>query len=529
MKYWILVLFVLGLAVRTRHIDGPLRWEERDIAPALNDISFDPEHIYIPPKAGDHTPLATILAWPFYVSQRHSAWILRIPSVISGSLLGPIAVLALTRIASPRTALIAGICITFNTFLINWSAYFMQEMSFQLFGLLGFIHLEWARRRQSFMILCLTSFFFALSFWSHEFAVVFIPLSFVYLFIHGIRTKSWLLSWKPWVACFIYAILISPYIMWNFSMKSIFSEYSGMSIAQQHILATLLANRGLNIRFLEYFVFGGIRDILHNPGAFELNHIDPLMGTILLCSAIVIPFTRYRSRSEVILATVIFWAVFGFFLVFDLQFRIYRLSILLIPACISAAYIFEDLLSSRKSLFRSIGIILIAYTVVSGTVHVPYAEGAAHRGFRWWRKGPIFDEQPLIDSLVNAQRKREASLVIMPGLFWDHVPLQAEYESGVRFVGGSRETIYSSTFWMRPYSLDEARRLRAVVSCQEDVQGWWDWLELQGYSGTMDVVELEFNGILEDTTMACPLFLFELEHSQPPPVSTIIKRIYQPR
>ena len=468
------------------------------------------------------------MTWPFYMMKPHTAWILRIPSLILGSLLGPIMVFALRRVASARTALIAGVLIAFNTFLINWSAYFMQEMSFQFFGLLGFIYLESARRKDSFRILSLSTVFLALSFWSHEFAFIFIPLAFLYLTIQRNDSKSWLGTWKPWAACFIYIVLISPYIVWNISMKSTFSEHSGMSIAQQHILATLLANRGLNIRFLEFLILGGLHDIGHNPGVFELNHVDPIVGFVLICSSTFIFFTRHRFRPEIVLALVIFWAVVTIFLIFDLQFRIYRLSILIVPASIVTAYLLEDCLSSQKNLIRVAALAIIGYIVVSGSVQVPYAAGAAHRGFRWWRKGPVFCEQPLIDELVDAQRKRNASLVLMPGLFWDHVPLRAEYESGVRFVGGSRETIYSSTFWMRPYTRDEARRLRAVFSCQEDVQSWWEWLESQGYTGTINSKELKFKGILEDTTLVCPVYFFELEHPQPPPVTTLIEHIYHP-
>jgi hypothetical protein len=119
-----------------------------------------------------------------------------------------------------------------------------------------------------------------------------------------------------------------------------------------------------------------------------------------------------------------------------------------------------------------------------------------------------------------------ASLVVLPAPFWDHVPSRAEYEIGVRCVGGSRETIYSSTYWNRPYKEDEARRLRVAVSCREDVNAWWDWFKNLGYDGSLIKHDLTFQGISQDTTLACPIYFMELEHIDPPPVSKILARIY---
>jgi hypothetical protein len=123
--------------------------------------------------------------------------------------------------------------------------------------------------------------------------------------------------------------------------------------------------------------------------------------------------------------------------------------------------------------------------------------------------------------------EKPASLVVLPAPFWDHVPSRAEYETGVRCIGGSRETIYSSTYWLRPYERDEARHLRAVVSCQEDANAWWDWFQNQGYTGSISRQDIAFDGILQDTILVCPIYFMELENVDPPPVSNILGRIYQ--
>jgi 4-amino-4-deoxy-L-arabinose transferase-like glycosyltransferase len=527
LKRTFFLLFAFALLVRVQHGGGALRWEERDIIPALRDISVSAESFHLPIKAGDHTPLSVILAWPFHSLSPGSAWLLRIPSLVLGALIPCIVAVALAGAGFRRAGIFAGILLATNNFMIAWSAYFMQEMSYLLFATLGLVAFGEALVVRSTTKAVVAGLFFALAFWSHEFAVGIIPIVGTYLVLADNSTRRWLFTSGPWIGFGAWILLVSPYFIWNLLMRPQFLEHGGMSIAQQHILGTILARRGFNARFFEFFVAGGARDLLTRWPSYELNNVDPFVGAFLLLSSAVCLAPRMRKPHLVKLSFFLFWAIILFFCFFDLSFRIYRFSLALLPGSVLGGMLLSRLWDSKRRLLRTVVICVLSYVVLIGVLAQPYAKGAAHKGFRWWRVGPLFAEAPLLRALRTAQTERPATLVVLPAPFWDHVPCHAEYVTGVRCVGGSRETIYSSTYWNRPYTKDEARHLRVVVSCQEDVNNWWNWLNDQGYDGSMSRREVEFHGIVQDTTVVCPLYFMELEHTDPPPVSRILARIYE--
>lgn len=526
MKRTVLLLFAFALLVRIQHGGGPLRWEERDIIPALRDISFSAQSFHLPIKAGDHTPLSVMLAWPLYSLSPGSAWLLRIPSLILGALIPCILAAALAGAGFRRAGMFAGILVATNNFLIAWSAYFMQEMSYLLFATLGLVVFGKALEKRSATTAVVAGLFFALAFWSHEFALGIIPVVGAFLVLADHATRRWLFTRGPWIGLGAWVLLVSPYFVWNLLLRHQFLEHGGMSIAQQHILGTVLAQRGCNVRFLEFFLLGGMRDLIARWPSYELNHVDPFLGGVLLVSAVACIAPRMRRLRFVKLSLLVFWGVVLFFCIFDLSFRIYRFSLALLPGSVMAGMLLSYLWDSKRRLLRAVVICVLGYVVLMGAVAQPYAAGAAHKGFRWWRMGPLFAEASLLRVLRSAQTERPASLVVLPAPFWDHVPCRAEYETDVRCVGGSRETIYSSTYWNRPYAKDEARHLRVVVSGQEDVNGWWDWFQDQGYNGSMSKRDVEFYGIFQDTSLVCPIYFMELKNADPPPVSRILARIY---
>ncbi len=526
MKRLLLLLFLFSLAVRVPHIAGPLRWEERDIVTGLRDISIQPGQLYIPPKVGDHTSLSVLFSWFFFRCAPFSPWALRIPSVVLGALLPVLLALGLWRITNRHVAIMAGLLVATHNFLICWSAYFMQEMTYLFFGLLGFLFLEKARRKESFGHALVSAFFLALAFWSHEFALLLFPMAGFYLLVDGPSSRAWLRTPAPWGATGMWLLMVAPYFVWNMMMREKFAHFGGMSLAQQHLLATMVSQRGFNFRFLEFFVTGGLADMSTRWPRVELNHSDPIMGVVLLSAAGLCLLPPFRKKREVRLALIPFWCTMALFLIIDLRFRIYRFSITLLPACVMAGVVLSAMWNSRRRVLRLSALFVVAYALFSGIVTTPHAQKAAHNGFRWWRKGPLFSESSLIDALREAQHGRKASLVVLPGLFWDHVPLRAEYETGVRYVGGSRETIYSSTYWLRPYSPTEASHVRLVISCQEDVASWRHWLEARGYRGPMEKHDIAFKGILQDTTFVCPVYFLEMDNPNPPPVEVFLERIY---
>jgi 4-amino-4-deoxy-L-arabinose transferase-like glycosyltransferase len=477
-------------------------------------------------KAGDHTPLSAMFAWPLHRSSPGSAWLLRLPSLALGALIPCIVFAALAMAGFRRAGTFAGILLAANNFMIAWSAYFMQEMSYLFFATLGLVVFGRAFERRSTTNAITAGILLALAFWSHEFAIGIIPIIGVFLVLSDHGTRRWLLTRQPWIGLMVWMLLVSPYFIWNLLMRPQFVEYGGMSIAQQHLAGTVFAQRGLNLRFLEFFITGGFRDLLAAWPAYELNHVDPLLGGLLIVSALFCLAPQMRKLRFVKFSLFLFWGIVLFFCIFDLSFRIYRFSLALLPGSALGGMLLANLWDSKRRILRTVVISVLGYVILLGIVAQPYAAGAAHEGFRWWRTGPLFAETPLLRALRLAQIQRPASLVVLPAPFWDHVPCRAEYEMGVRCIGGSRETIYSSTFWNRPYGADEAKDLRAVISCQEDVNGWWVWLQDQGYCGKIMRRELEFHGILQDTSLVCPIYFLELTNDDPPPVSRILTRIY---
>lgn len=491
--------------------------------PGLRDISLSPSACYVPPKVGDHTPLSVLAAWPLYRVAPHSAWVLRIPSLLAGSLIPVLLAWAVGRRVTPLAGLMAGLMAVSNNFLVTWSAYFMQEMLFLLFALLGLIALIQAEQRQSPALMLVAAVLCALSFWTHEFALLLVPLAGVWL-VTSARSRQWLRTPGPWGGVLLWGALILPYFVWNYAQRDRFAAFGGMSIAQQHVAATILARRALNARFVTFFVGGGLTDLLRGWPRLELNHVEPLAGAALLLSAGACLVLKRRDP-VVRLCLVVFWGVLLLFSFIDLEFRIYRFSLCILPGCALGGIVLARAWQAKR--LPRLGVaVLLCYFLVTATGLMPYAAGAAHQGFRWWGKGVLFSERPLIDLAAGAQRNRPASLVIMPAPFWDHAPLQAEYETGVRCLGGSRETIYSSTFWMRPYAASEARALRIIVSCQEDVSSWWDFVTREGYQATLTRDDARFRGMQQDTVVSCPLFVIDAVSDAPLPVQAFLDRIY---
>ena len=524
MRRHLLWVFLLACALRVQHVGGPLRWEERDLVPGLRDISLCPLALYVPPKVGDHTPLAVVAAAPLYHLSPHTAWVLRIPSLLAGSLIPVVLAWALSRAMTPTAGLMAGLLAASNNFLVTWSAYFMQEMLFLLFAAAGLITMACAERRRSTPLALLSALLCAISFWTHEFALLLVPLAGLYLLTSS-RSRGWLRTPGPWISLLLWGALVLPYFAWNFAQRDRFSAFGGMSIAQQHMAATILARRALNARFFTFFVGGGLNDLVRGWPRFELNHVEPLAGACLLLAAACL--VRKWRDPAIRLCLLVFWGVLILFSLIDLEFRIYRFSLSLLPGCALAGIVLARAWQA-KGLLRCGAAVLVGYCLFTGVSARPYAAGAAHQGFRWWGKGPLFSERPLIELVRRAQQASPASLVIMPAPFWDHAPLQAEYEAGVRCVGGSRETIYSSTFWIRPYGPSEAGSPRIVLSCQEDVASWGEFLRQAGYDTALTRHDTSFRGIMQDTAVACPLYVIDAASEAPVPVETFLDRIYRP-
>ncbi|MBN1425102.1 glycosyltransferase family 39 protein [Candidatus Fermentibacteria bacterium] len=522
MKPWLVCLFVVALGLRIPHIGGPLRWEERDLVPGLRDISLSPRSFYLPPKVGDHTPLAVIAAWPLYRMAPHDPWVLRVPSLLAGALIPVLVAWSLWRWANPAAGLVAGLLAASNNFLIAWSAYFMQEMLYLLFGIVGFMLVLRAEYRRSTVEALGAAALLALSFWTHEFALLLAPMAGLYLLASS-QSRRWLRTPGPWVAVLLWGILIMPYFAWNLGARERFATLGGISIAQQHIASTVLAKRAINGRFMEFLIGGGLSDIRKWP-RFELNHVDPAMGAILLAASAACLIT-HRANPLVRLCLVAFWFLVAVFSFIDLEFRIYRFSLCLVTGCVMAGVVLGGLW--RRKRLRPVVMLILCYALVSGAMARPCAGGAAHEGFRWWGKGPLFQESSLIDTVVAAQRSTPASLILMPAPFWDHIPLRLEYEAGARCVGGSREMIYGSTFLMRPYRADEACAPRIVVSCQEDVMSWWEFMQQNGYETSMTRHDMAFAGALEDTLFPCPVFFIDGRTDSPPPVQIFLDQIYR--
>ncbi len=516
----VLWLFLLALVLRVPHVGGPLRWEERDLVPGLRDISLVPWRFWIPPKVGDHTPLAVVASAPLFRLAPHSPWVLRLPSVLAGAGLAALLAWAVIRAVGTTAGVMTGILVASNNFLIAWSAYFMQEMLYLFFAASGFVAFAHAASSRTTPSLFLSALLFALAFWTHEFALLCAPMAFLALLADP-STRGWLRRPALWCAGLLWAVLVAPYAVWNLLLRDQFASFGGMSIAQQHLAATILAHRRVNTRFLEFFLCGGLRDRpwMH----LELNHVEPVVGAVLLVCA---GRALLRLRHPVLrLCAIVFWATVVLFTFVDLDFRIYRFSLCLLPGCVAAGMTLARMWQARFPL-RAVAASLLAYALAGSLFLRPYAAGAAHQGFRLGGRGPLFSERPLIDLVVQAQRASPASVVVIPAPFWDHVPLHAEYEAGVRCVGGSRETIYSSTYWMRPYGPREAERPRIVLTPWEDEGAWGDFLSRAGYEATTVRQTLQFRGILEDTVVVCPLTIIDAHSASPLPVQAFIQRVY---
>lgn len=515
MSRWAWLVLGLALLVRVQHLWGPLRWEERDLVAGLRDVSLWP--LFVPLKVGDHTPLSSLVAAPWYHLAPHSPWVLRLPSLVCGCFLPVLGAWAVTRAWNPSAGLICGLLLATNAFLITWSAYFMQEMLFLTLSAAGMAALYAGLSRRGFLVLA--AVLWALAFWTHEFALVLPPLASMVFARHAPRRAI------PWgvAAAGLWALAVAPYFAWNLAHRAEFSTWGGVTIAQQHLGATLWAHRRLNARFLQFFFAGGLRDLLAGRQGFEMNHGEPLMGLGMLLAAAWA--WRHWRQAAAFLCLSVFWAIVALFCVVDLEFRIYRFSLCLLPGSALLAVALERM--SRSRLGRAVAGVLVAYWVIVAAWARPFAAGAAHQGFRWWHRGELFSERPLVDHLAGLQRLSPASVVILPGPFWDHVPLQVEYETGVRCVGGSRETIYASTYWMRPYAPDEAVRPRVVLSCLEDPQPWIQFLEDSGYRVDLLRRPVLFHGILQDTTFACDLLTISAHSPHPLPVQAFLAKVYE--
>jgi 4-amino-4-deoxy-L-arabinose transferase-like glycosyltransferase len=160
-----------------------------------------------------------------------------------------------------------------------------------------------------------------LAFYCKESTALLLPVFALTLLIS--KQRRWLLEPQVYLACVIWALIISPDLVWNMRSNSTTKvTYNNQTVGQANYATHLkrIGGLGLSLYPSMFYFRGTVRSsylrITGSPmrdNTAEYESVNPAIGLLLL-GGVVATAARPRGRDQLrIFLLLMFWGIFGFF------------------------------------------------------------------------------------------------------------------------------------------------------------------------------------------------------------------------
>ena len=317
----LILLGALGVRVYLASTREYIHDEINTAIPLSKTISFDPTNLHLPLRGENHP------AMPAYV--------VKVGSVLFGTsrlgyramhlLLGLVTVVmvyGMTRqwYGTVPARWAAGF-MAFNEYYLNVSSRATAHVPNLLFvtaAVYAFSRFL-ASERPRYLYLAGASM--GLAFYCKESTALLLPVFAFTLLIS--KQRRWLLTPQVYLACVIWALIISPDLVWNMRSNATTKvTYNNQTVGQANYTTHLKRIGGLGISLYPsmFYFRGTVRSsylrITGNPmrdNTAEYESVNPAIGLLLL-GGVVATAVRPRGRDQLrIFLLLMFWGIFGFF------------------------------------------------------------------------------------------------------------------------------------------------------------------------------------------------------------------------
>jgi len=296
--------------------------EDNTAIPLSKTISFDPWNLHLPLRGENHPAL------PAYVVKASSTLFgtsrlgYRGVHILLGLLTITLVYAATREWYGPNAARWAAAIMAFNEYFLNVTSRATAHAPNLLLvtGAVYAFSRFLATERPRYLFLAGVSA--GLAFYCKESTALILPVFALTLLIG--RYRRWLLKPHVYVACAIYALVITPDIAWNLraASREMTVTYNNQTVGQATYATHLRRIGGLGLSpypsmfYLHGAVRGAYLRVTGSPlkdETAEYEAMNVAIGGLLLC-AVLATTVRAASREQLrLLVLVMFWAIFGFF------------------------------------------------------------------------------------------------------------------------------------------------------------------------------------------------------------------------
>jgi 4-amino-4-deoxy-L-arabinose transferase-like glycosyltransferase len=321
----LLLILLAALAVRV-HLATTREYihdEDNTAIPLSKTISFEPGNLHLPLRGENHPAL------PAYVVKASSTLFgtsplgYRLMHVLLG-LVTIVAVYSLTRQwYGPVPARWAAAFLAFNEYYLNVSSRATAHVPNLLLVTAAVYAFSRFLATERAIYLYAAGASAGLAFYCKESTGLLLPVFFLTLLMIG-KYRRWLFQPQVYLACAIYALVISPDILWNLRTNpdTATVTYNDQTHGQATYAAHLRRVGGLGLSpYPSMFYFRGpVTSIYSRVTGSELKDetteywsVNPAIGALLVGAVLVTTFASAGREQLRMFLLVMFWGIFTFF------------------------------------------------------------------------------------------------------------------------------------------------------------------------------------------------------------------------
>ncbi len=297
--------------------------EENNAIPLSKLISFTPGHVNLPLRGENHPAL------PAYVVKASGALFGTTPLGYRALhvMLGLATILLVFLLASDWYGSVSGqwaaALFALNEYYLPVSARATAHAPYMFLLVAAIVTFSRFLRTGRAAYLYVAGLAVGLGFYCKEHTALLLPVFFATLLLPQYR--QWLKRPQPYVACVVFALMISPDVFWNLTANPEIAkvDYSGQVSSQATYLSHLERVGGLGFSLYPAMFYG--RDVVRGAYARvtgaellddtpEYQSMNPALGVVLLVAVLLTTFRRSLSgdggRGFLLFA---FWGIFLFF------------------------------------------------------------------------------------------------------------------------------------------------------------------------------------------------------------------------
>src|SRR5262245_8260132 len=317
----VILLAALGVRVYLASTREYIHDEINTAIPLSKTISFDPTNLHLPLRGENHP------AMPAYVVKVGSLFFgtSRLGYRAMHLLLGMVTIVmvyGMTRqwYGTVPARWAAGF-MAFNEYYLNVSSRATAHVPNLLFVTAAVYAFSRFLASERPRYLYLAGLSMGLAFYCKESTALLLPVFAVTLLIS--KQRRWLLKPEVYLACVIWALVISPDLVWNLHSNATTKvTYNNQTVGQANYATHLkrIGGLGLSLYPSMFYFRGSVRSsylrITGSPlrdNTAEYESVNPAIGLLLL-GGVVAMAIRPRGRDQLrIFLLLMFWGIFGFF------------------------------------------------------------------------------------------------------------------------------------------------------------------------------------------------------------------------